>query len=182
MIEIIPAIDIIDGKIYRGFNGAGAEVGHSTLMFNGEKCTCGKKGCWEAYGSVTALIRQTSRSIMLNQDSLMAKSYKETGEINGKTAFDAAKTGDKYAQDVVKQYIEYVADGICSLVNIFEPEILLIGGGISKEGDYLLKPINEYCEKNYFCKNIRQTEIGIAALGNDAGIIGAALSARDSIK
>ncbi|MFR8642509.1 MAG: ROK family protein [Monoglobus pectinilyticus] len=173
---------IIDGKIYRGFNGAGAEVGHSTLVFNGEKCTCGRKGCCEAYGSVTALIRQTSRSIMLNQDSLMAKSYKETGEINGKTAFDAAKAGDINAQTVVKQYIEYVADGICSLVNIFEPELLLIGGGISKEGGYLLNPIKEYCEKNYFCKNIRQTEIGIAVLGNDAGIIGAALSARDSLK
>ena len=112
----------------------------------------------------------------------MAKSYKETGEINGKTAFDAAKAGDISAQTVVKQYIEYVSDGICSLVNIFEPELLLIGGGISKEGGYLLNPIKEYCEKNYFCKNIRQTEIGIAVLGNDAGIIGAALSARDSLK
>lgn len=168
---------IIDGKIYRGFNGAGAEIGHSSLIYGGRECTCGRKGCWEVYGSVSGLIWQTADAIRENPNSLMAKSYAETGCINGRTAFDAAKQGDEAAKVVVSQYLEYVADGICSIVNIFEPEILLIGGGISKEGDYLLNPIKEYCEKNYFCKNIRQTKLGIAHLGNDAGIIGAALSA-----
>ncbi len=167
---------IINKKIYRGFNGAGAELGHFTLVHDGIHCSCGKAGCWEAYASVSALISQTAEAIEENPDSLMAKSYKSVGEINGRTAFDAAKAGDKAAQRVVKKYLEYVADGICSMVNIFEPEVLLIGGGISKEGDYLLKPIAEYCEKNYFCKNIRQTRLGIAELGNDAGIIGAALA------
>lgn len=172
---------IIDKKIYRGFNGAGAELGHFTLMHNGIECTCGKKGCWESYGSVTALIRQTSDAIMYNPNSIMAKTYIDAGEINGRTAFDAAKAGDSVAQEVVDNYIAYVADGICSMVNIFEPEVLLIGGGISKEGNYLLDPIKEYCEKNYFCKNIRQTKLGIAKLGNDAGIIGAALAAKNEI-
>lgn len=169
---------IINKKIYRGFNGAGAELGHCTLVHNGIKCSCGKAGCWEAYASVSALINQTREAIERNSNSLMAKLYKECGEVNGRTAFDAAKAGDAAAQNVVKKYLEYVADGICSMINIFEPEVLLIGGGISKEGDYLLNPIVDYCEKNWFCKNIRQTRIGIAALGNDAGIVGAALAAK----
>lgn len=169
---------IINKKIYRGFNGAGAELGHCTLVHDGIKCSCGKAGCWEAYASVSALINQTREAIERNSNSLMAKLYKERGEVNGRTAFDAAKAGDAAAQNVVKKYLEYVADGICSMINIFEPEVLLIGGGISKEGDYLLNPIVDYCEKNWFCKNIRQTKIGIAALGNDAGIVGAALAAK----
>ncbi len=167
---------IINKRIYRGFNGAGAEIGHMTLMHGGIPCTCGKLGCWEAYASVTALISQTKDAIAKYPDSLMAKSYKKSGIVDGRTAFDAAKKNDKAAQAVVKKYTEYIADGICSLVNIFEPEILLIGGGISKEGEYLLSPIREYCEKNYFCKNIRQTTLGIASLAGDAGIVGAALA------
>ncbi len=169
---------IIDGKIYRGFNGAGAEVGHNTLIYGGDMCSCGKRGCWEVYGSVTGLINQTCDAIDKNPGSLMAKYRCERGVVDGRTAFDAAKAGDYAAKAVVKQYLEYVADGICSLVNIFEPEVLLIGGGISKEGEYLLAPIREYCEANYFCKTICQTRLGIAKLGNDAGIIGAALSAK----
>ena len=172
---------IINKQIYRGFNGAGAELGHCTLVHDGIRCNCGKAGCWEVYASVSALINQTAEAIKQNPGSLMAKSFGESGKIDGRTAFDAAKAGDEAAQSVVKKYLEYVADGICSMVNIFEPEMLMIGGGISKEGDYLLAPIVEYCEKNFFCKNIRQTKLGIAGLGNDAGIVGAALAARQQI-
>lgn len=167
---------IMDGKIYRGFNGAGAELGHNTLIFGGERCNCGKRGCWEVYGSVTGLINQTEAAIEKHPDSLMARLKAERGTVDGRTAFDASRSGDEAAKAVVARYLEYVADGICSLVNIFEPEALLIGGGISKEGDYLLDPIKKYCEANWFCKTIRQTRIGTARLGNDAGIIGAALS------
>ena len=167
---------IIDGKIYRGFNGAGAELGHNTLIFGGERCNCGKRGCWEVYGSVSGLINQTKAAIKESPNSLMARLGDERRTVDGRTAFDAAKAGDEAARAVVARYLEYVADGICSLVNIFEPEALLIGGGISKEGDYLLDPIKKYCEANWFCKTIRQTRLGIARLGNDAGIIGAALS------
>ncbi len=173
---------IIDGKIYRGFNGAGAELGHTTLVHNGVRCTCGKKGCWEAYGSVTALIRQTRDAIAENPGSLMAKIYKDTGVVNGRTAFDAAKAGDEAGKKVVDKYLEYVADGIVSMINIFAPEALMIGGGISKEGDYLLEPIKKFCAENVFCKNIRQTEIKIATLNNDAGIIGAAMACKKSLE
>lgn len=167
---------ILDGKIYSGFNKSGGEIGHIGLVYDGEPCTCGKNGCWEAYASVTALIRQTEAAIEKDPDGLMAKLAKESGKVSGRTAFTAAKEGDKQAQEVVNQYLKYVAEGIVSVINIFQPEILVIGGGISREGDYLLNPIKEYINKYVYCKDVKQTEIKIATLFNDAGIIGAALA------
>ena len=169
---------IIDKKIYRGFNGAAGELGHTTLVHDGEQCTCGNKGCWEAYASVTALIRQTKESMDKNPDSLMHKVAAEEGKVSGKTAFVAAKKGDKSAQEVVDKYIGYVADGIMGVINIFQPEKLVIGGGISREGDLLLKPIIEHVDKYGYNKYMTKTEISIATLFNEAGIIGAALAAK----
>lgn len=167
---------VLNHKIYTGFNGAGGELGHFTLVHEGEPCTCGKKGCWESYASVTALISQTKAAIAKNPDSLMAKQAAEQGSVSGRTAFDAAKAGDKAAQEVVDTYIRYVADGINSVINIFQPEVLVIGGGISREGDYLLNPIKDYVDRFVYCKAVARTEIKIATLFNDAGIIGAALA------
>ena len=167
---------VLNKKIYRGFNGAGGEIGHFTLVHDGEYCTCGKNGCWEAYASVTALIRQTEAAILAHPDSLMVKKAEEKGHVSGRTAFEAAKEGDAAAQQVVKKYLEYVADGISSVINIFQPNVLVIGGGISKEGDYILKPVQAYINRYTYCKDIPQTELKIATLFNDAGIIGAALA------
>ena len=169
---------IINKKIYRGFNGAGGELGHITLVHDGEPCTCGNHGCWEAYASVTALIRQTEAAMKENPDSMMHEVAKKENKVSGKTAFIAAKNGDAAAQKVVDTYIGYVADGIMSVINIFQPEKLVIGGGISKEGDYLLKPIIRYVDKAGYNKYMKKTKISIATLFNDAGIIGAALAAR----
>ena len=169
---------IIDKKIYRGFNGVAGELGHVTLVHDGVLCTCGNKGCWEAYASVTALIRQTEEAMKNNPDSAMHKVAEKEGKVSGRTAFTAAKEGDKAAEAVVKQYIEYVADGIMGMINIFQPEKLVIGGGISKEGDYLLKPIIEYVDKYQYNRYMPKTQISIATLFNEAGIIGAALAAR----
>lgn len=169
---------IINKKIYRGFNGAGGELGHITLVHDGEPCTCGNRGCWEAYASVTALIRQTEAAMKENPDSMMHEVAKKENKVSGKTAFIAAKNGDAAAQKVVDTYIDYVADGIMSVINIFQPEKLVIGGGISKEGDYLLKPIIRYVDKAGYNKDMKKTKISIATLFNDAGIIGAALAAR----
>lgn len=169
---------VIDGKIFRGFNGAGAELGHMTLVHNGEPCSCGKNGCWESYASVTALIHQTKAAMEKNPDSLMHDITAKEGKVSGRTAFDAAKLGDAAAKQVVDTYIEYVADGIVSMVDLFQPEKLIIGGGISKEGDYLLNPIKKYVEAYDYNKYLPKTKIEIATLFNDAGIIGAALSAR----
>lgn len=168
---------IVGKKIYDGFNGAAAEIGHFQVqMYGGEPCTCGRTGCWEAYGSVTALIRETKRAIETNPDCDMAKDAAENGgHINGKTAFDWAKKGDAVALQVVDGYIHAVAEGLVSVINIFQPEVLVIGGAISKEGDYLLNPIKAIIEKARYSRNIPQADIRIAKLGNDAGIVGAAL-------
>ena len=169
---------VIDGKLYRGFNGVGAELGHVTLVHDGVPCTCGNHGCWEAYASVTALIRQTKEAMEKHPDSLMCEFAEKEGKVSGRTAFEAAKKGDPAAQEVVDQYVRYVADGLVGVVNTFQPERLVIGGGISKEGDYLLNPIKEYVKKYDYNKYMPRTEISIATLFNEAGIIGAALSVK----
>ncbi len=168
---------ILNGKIYTGFNNSGAELGHITLVLDGKKCTCGKKGCLEQYASVTALVEQTKEKMDECPDSIMHDWVKKNGEINGRTAFECAKQGDKAAQEVKEKYIKYVAEGISSMVNIFQPNMLVIGGGISKEGDELLLPIKEYVYKYDYNKYMPKTEIKVAQLFNDAGIIGAAMAA-----
>ncbi len=170
---------IINKKIYRGFNNAGAEIGHMTLSMGGEECTCGKKGCFEAYASVTALKRQTKKMMDMCPDSMMHEWVREKGHISGRTAFECAKKGDKAAKEVRDTYIRYIAEGIVSTVNIFQPELLVIGGGISKEGDVILTPLKEYVYKYDFNKFMPKTDIKIASLFNDAGIVGAAMAAKN---
>lgn len=169
---------VLNGKIYRGFNSAGAELGHASIVIDGKRCTCGKKGCLEAYASVTALIEQTEEAIEKNPNSMMREWVKENGKASGRTAFECAKAGDEVAINVRDQYIRYVAEGVSNLVNIFQPELFVIGGGISKEGDTLLNPIKEFAYENDFNKHMPKTEIRIAQLFNDAGIVGAAMAAK----
>ena len=168
---------ILDGKVWSGFNGAGAEIGHQSLVFNGKPCTCGRRGCLEAYASVTALIAQTKEAMEQNPDSMMVQWAEDHGKVNGRTAFECAKAGDPAAIAVRDRYIEYVAEGICSIVNVLQPEILSIGGGISREGDTLLTPIKEYFAVNDYNKHMEKTDIRIAKLFGDAGIVGAAKTA-----
>lgn len=170
---------IIDGEIFTGHNGAGGELGHILLDKNGIPCTCGRKGCWEAYASATALINQTSQAIKENPESLLAKYALENGKVNGKIAFDAAKQGDEVALKVVDTYIEYVAAGLVDIVNIFQPQKIVIGGGISNQGEYLLKPIREYVRKYDYNQHLEPVKIEVATLLNDAGIIGAAFAAKN---
>ena len=167
---------IIGGKMLLGSNFAGGELGHTVLCLDGEQCTCGRKGCFEAYASATALIRQTKRAMDENKDSLMWKLSTEAGgKVNGRTAFDAMRKGDKAATEVVNQYIRYVAEGICNIMNIFQPDLLCIGGGISNEKDNLTVPVNKIVRENIYTKNTETHDrVCVAKLGNDAGIIGAA--------
>lgn len=169
---------VLDGRLYRGFNSAAAEAGHMTLVAGGERCTCGKSGCWEAYASVTALIRRTKEAMERDPDTLMHRLAEEKGKVSGRTAFEAARAGDETARRVVETYARYVADGIVSIENILQPEVIAIGGGISREGDYLLNPIREYVKNNGFNKFMPKTRIVTAKLFNDAGIIGAAMLAK----
>lgn len=166
---------IIDGKIYDGFNCAGAELGHIVIVVDGEECGCGRHGCWEAYASATALIRQTKAAIAQHPDSVMAKIAAENGKVSGRTAFDAMRAGDPVGKAVVDQYVKYLAAGLTNMVNIFQPEVLCLGGGVSHEGDTLLEPVLEYIVRERYSKHSKQqTRLCRAALGNDAGIIGAA--------
>lgn len=173
---------IINKKIYSGFNGIGAEIGHMTLEMNGKECNCGNKGCYEKYASVTALIEQTQHAAEKNPDSIMNEWIKENGHVSGRTAFECALKGDSAAIEVRDTYIKYVAEGIVSVVNIFQPELVVIGGGISKEGDTLLNPIKEFVAKREFNKYMPKTDIQIAQLFNDAGIIGAAMAAKANLE
>lgn len=166
---------IINGKIYGGRAGAGAEAGHMVIVINGEPCNCGRKGCWEAYASATALIKQTTEAMEKDPTSLMHEVAKEEGKISGKTAFVAAKKGDKSGQAVVDQYIAYIAEGLINLANIFRPEVILIGGGISKEKDNLTNPLQKYVNDNCFGSKFNpKVIVKTASLENDAGLLGAA--------
>lgn len=170
---------ILNKKIYSGFNFSAAELGHTLLIMDGEECSCGRRGCWEAYASATALIRQTREAVSKNMESYIYKLVDgDLNRINAKTAFDAADYGDETARKVVNQYIKYLAEGMINVINSFQPEILVIGGGISKQGDNLVNPLKKIIRKNIFCKEVSQTEIKIAQLGNDAGIVGAAMLAK----
>lgn len=166
---------VIDGKIYTGQYSAGAEIGHIMLVHDGEQCSCGRKGCWESYASATALIRQTKAAMMSDPDSLM-NTLTSIDKVSGRTAFDAARKGDRTAQQVVNKYIEYIAEGLVDIANIFRPEVIIIGGGICNEGEYLIKPIEEFLDTHIYGKGLNpRQKIAVAQLGNDAGIIGAAM-------
>ncbi len=166
---------IIDGKIYTGFNCCGAEIGHMVIEYGGAPCNCGRNGCFESYSSATGLIRMTKEAMENDKNSEMWNIAGKLENVDGKTAFDGMRAGDKTAAEVVNKYIGYLGCGLTNMVNIFQPEVLLIGGGICKEGDNLIKPLEKIINSESYCINPeRSTRLGICKLGNDAGIIGAA--------
>ena len=165
---------ILGGKLYTGSNGVGCELGHIVTHARGAKCGCGRSGCWESYASVTALMRFTEEA----RESLNIGDEK----VSGKTVFDEARKGNTAAIEVRDRWIEEVAIGITNIVNIFQPEEIVIGGAISKEGDTLLLPIREYVDANEYCakhNDIRITKINLPRAGDTAGILGAAYIGRN---
>lgn len=170
---------IIDGKIYSGSNFAGAEIGHTVIEVDGAQCSCGRKGCFEAYSSATGLIRMTKEAIAENSDGVMAKMAEKNGKVTARTSFDSMREGDEAAKVIVDKYIKYLAAGITNTINIFQPDVLCIGGGVCNEGDALLLPVKAIVKEEVYTRNSeKNTEIVIAKLGNDAGIIGAAFLGR----
>jgi len=170
---------IIDGKICSGFNFAGGELGHIVIREGGRQCSCGRRGCWEAYSSATALIALTGEKLdacrASGRPTLIEKLFEQRGKISARTAFEAMKAGDEAGKEVVDEYIRYLACGLTNIVNIFQPEVISIGGGISNEKDNLLRPLIPIISKEQYGGGIvKATVIKIAELGNDAGIIGAA--------
>lgn len=168
---------ILNGRIHSGINGCAGEGGHIVIVHNGEECTCGRRGCWERYGSATALVRQTQKAMQENPDSMMWKLCPELDQVGGRTAFEAERAGDTAAKAVVEQYLDYLADGLANFINIFQPEVIALGGGVSHEKEEsLLIPLQERVSTMCFGREAdRHTKLVTARLGNDAGIIGAAL-------
>lgn len=170
---------IIDGKLYSGSNFAGAELGHMVIVKDGKECGCGRKGCWEAYASATALINMTKEAIKNEKAEFSYMLNAVEGDLNkvtGKTPFDAMFAGDATGKAVVDEYIGYLATGIVNVINIFQPDIICIGGGVCRQGENLLAPVRAIVEKERITKhNDKQTVLCTATLGNDAGIIGAAM-------
>lgn len=160
---------IIDGKLLTGFNYGGGEVGHHVIVFDGEKCGCGRKGCWEAYASATALIRQAKIAAIRNPQSKLNTQQ----EIDAKFVFDMADEGDETAKKIIDKYLDYLSVGLVNMINIFQPEIIVIGGGISAQGEKILVPIRQRVNREIYAGKL-ETKIVQAQLGNDAGIIGAA--------
>ena len=171
---------ILDGKIYSGgLNCSGAEIGHTVISVGGRQCSCGRRGCFEAYSSATALTSFTKEKMheleLLGVDSLLFEEAEKEGKISARTAFNAAKRGDTYAQGLVDDYVTYLAAGITNVINVFQPEVVSIGGGVSGEGENLLAPLRKIVNiEQYTRDNPVKAKLVKAVLGNDAGIVGAA--------
>lgn len=171
---------IINKKLYTGANFVAGEVGHMVIENNGKECSCGRRGCWEAYASATGLINITKEEVMkvdCFEQTYIFKSSKGLRNVDGKTAFDAMKANDELGCKIIKKYIECLGCGLVNVVNIFQPDKICIGGGISRQGEVLLKPLREFVNREkYKVSDDDKTSICVAKLGNDAGIIGAALA------
>ena len=167
-----------NGKIYHGANGMAGEVGHMVIQRDGLPCPCGRRGCWEQYASATALKRLTAEALAAHPDSILAQVVAENeGRVSGQSAFIAARRGDPVGQQVCDEYVDYLACGVVNVVNIFQPDTLAIGGGVSNEAEeQLLLPVRQRVARESIpCGRDRRTRIVKAELGNRAGLIGAAL-------
>ena len=166
---------ILGGKLFEGFRSAGAEIGHVVIHRDGELCSCGRKGCFERYASASALIRFTRESMRDEPNSASWK-YAPTAErVDGRTVFLALKEGDPVAQRVLDRYVAELGEGIVNVANALRPQAVILGGGISAEGDTLLLPLRNYVyPRLYVSTEYAPFEICCAALGNDAGLYGAA--------
>ena len=166
---------IIDGKLYEGNEGKGGELGHIVVQIDGEPCSCGRKGCLEAYASATALIRETKKEMYKNKRSLLWKISPEIELVGGKAVFEGAAQGDKSAIKVLDNYIKYLGEGILNFCNIFRPNVVVLSGGIANAGKPLFEPLNQYLkDREYGYKATPEVKVVPAELGYDSGKIGAA--------
>ena len=173
---------ILNDRVYSGFNETGCEFGHIVMQIDGIPCTCGRKGCFESYVSATALIRQTKEAIKDNPESLLAQEAKEE-KISGRTAFNAWRKHCPIGTKVVMNYTKYLAIGIANVINSYMPEVVIIGGGISNEGQDLIDLCQEDAiNQSFIHGDVAKPQIVLATLGNKAGTLGAALFADDCLK
>lgn len=168
---------ILGGSLWPGINGAAAEFGHMTIDHDGVPCNCGRRGCFEAMASANALITQAREQMRKHPESLLwSLCGGNAAKVEAKTVFDGAAAGDETAWELLDVYITYLAEGITNIINVFQPAVLCVGGGVSRAGEVLLRPLREEVARRVYSRNSkRNTRIELAKLGNDAGILGAAL-------
>ncbi len=167
---------ILRGEIYSGFNHAGGELGHMVIGMNGEPCTCGRKGCWEAYASGAALIRQTREAAQKNPQSMIHGFVGgDLNKITELTAYEAYKAGDDVGKAVFLQYLEYVAEGLVNVIHVIMPKAIVIGGELSKLGDSLLKPLKVLMLERIYSRHVEMPELRVAQLGSAGVMLGAAM-------
>ena len=172
---------IINNRIYSGFNEAGVEFGHIVIEIDGEYCTCGRNGCWEAYVSASGLIRQTKAAINDNPDSILAQVAEEQGKVNGETVFLAVDRNCPVADRVFARYAYYLQVGMANLINAFMPEMIIMGGGIGYAGERLINSFKQGALDEAMLFGVPMPDFKTAVLGNDAGILGAAILASDCL-
>ncbi|MCE5189253.1 MAG: ROK family protein [Eubacteriales bacterium] len=165
---------VLDGKLFVGGKQNGFEFGHAVLVFNGEPCTCGQRGCIESYCSAAALVREGRKAADQHHESMMfQRAQGDLTRINAKLVMDCAREGDVTASAIYQRYTEYLGATACTAIALFDPEIIAFGGGVSNDGEFLLSPIRKYADQYAFFKH--HAKIVTAELKNDAGIIGAAM-------
>ena len=170
---------VIHGKPWSGCHGIGSEIGHMIIELDGEPCTCGNRGCLERYCSATAVIRMARQAVQQHPESMINElCHGDPAKINAKTVFDAAREGDGTAVKIFRRYVRYLAQAIASIINFLDPEVIVLGGGVSKAGAFLLDALREETPKYILFKTMPLPRIEIAKLGSDAGIIGAAMLGR----
>ncbi len=170
---------IINGELFEGCNYAAGELGHTVIVPDGLPCSCGGRGCLEMYASTSALVRQGREAMEREREStLWELCGGEPQKLDGKLFFDAVRVGDAAARNVLDEFLRYLSLGILNVVNLLEPDAVVIGGGISREGELLLAPVRERLARESYSRMSKKTpRVEAAVLGNDAGIIGAALLA-----
>ena len=168
---------ILNGKLWPGINGAAAEFGHMTIDHRGIPCNCGRRGCFEAMASANALIGQAVAAMEAHPESLLWNLCgDDASKVEAKTVFDGAAAGDPVSREVLDTYLTYLAEGMTNIINIFQPAVLCVGGGVSRAGDALLLPLRERIAGRIYSQNAkRNTKVVLAKLDNDAGVLGAAL-------
>lgn len=164
----------IDGKLVSGYKGAGGEIGHMKVVKDGKLCGCGQKGCFEAYASATGLIREAVSRLTVNKQNLLYKMIDgDLMKLEAKDIFDAAREGDAFSLDLVDYEAEYLALGVANILNIINPEVVVLGGGVALAGDILLNPMREKLAKYALPITLEDLKIVQGVLGNEAGIKGA---------
>ena len=167
---------ILDGKLFHGSNFAGAEFGHMTISHNGRRCNCGGVGCLEMYASAPAMVKDAKRLLRRNRSSIIQRLIKGDPErLTTKTIFEAEKRGDALASGVINRACEYLGSGIASAVNLLNPQVVVIGGGVSQGGMSFIRRIEKEVKRRAFPSATRKLKVVKAKLGNDAGFIGAAI-------